>query len=75
MGKNNKRVNFMKKQTDLPRKKSPIQSIIPRLVQSNGRDYLVYGGLLRGIKIPATPEQAKRHLNCLMQHLQEVAHG
>lgn len=75
MGKNNKRVNFMKKQTDLPRKKSPIPPTIPRLVQSNGRDYLVYGGLLRGIKIPATPEQAKRHLRCLVQHLQDVAHG
>lgn len=52
-----------------------IPAVIPRLVESRGQSYLVYGGLLRGIKIPATKEQAKRHLNCLMQHLQEVAHG
>lgn len=52
-----------------------IPAVIPRLVESQGQSYLVYGGLLRGIKIPATPEQAKRHLNCLMQHLQEVARG
>ena len=52
-----------------------IPAVIPRLVESQGQSYLVYGGLLRGIKIPATKEQAKRHLNCLMQHLQEVAHG
>lgn len=52
-----------------------IPAVIPRLVESQGQSYLVYGGLLRGIKIPATKEQAKRHLNCLMQHLQEVAHA
>ena len=57
------------------KRRNVIPAVIPRLVESQGRSYLVYGGLLRGIKIPATPEQAKRHLSCLMQHLQEVAHG
>lgn len=57
------------------KRRNVIPAVIPRLVESQGQSYLVYGGLLRGIKIPATPEQAKRHLNCLMQHLQEVAHG
>ena len=57
------------------KRRNVIPAVIPRLVESQGQSYLVYGGLLRGIKIPATPEQAKRHLSCLMQHLQEVAHG
>ena len=57
------------------KRRNVIPAVIPRLVESQGQSYLVYGGLLRGIKIPATKEQAKRHLNCLMQHLQEVAHG
>ena len=57
------------------KRRNVIPAVIPRLVESQGQSYLVYGGLLRGIKIPATPEQAKRHLNCLMQHLQEVAHA
>lgn len=57
------------------KRRNVIPAVIPRLVKSQGRSYLVYGGLIRGIKIPATPEQAQRHLNCLMQHLQEVAHG
>lgn len=56
------------------KRRNVIPAVIPRLVESQGQSYLVYGGLLRGIKIPATKEQAKRHLNCLMQHLQEVAH-
>jgi len=54
------------------KRRNVIPAVIPRLVESQGQSYLVYGGLLRGIKIK---EQAKRHLNCLMQHLQEVAHG
>ncbi|BBQ26463.1 hypothetical protein WP2W18C05_26790 [Aeromonas sp. WP2-W18-CRE-05] len=57
------------------KRRNVIPAVIPRLVESQGQSYLVYGGLLRGIKIPATKEQAKRHLSCLMQHLQEVAHG
>ena len=57
------------------KRRNVIPAVIPRLVESQGQSYLVYGGLLRGTKIPATKEQAKRHLNCLMQHLQEVAHG
>ncbi len=57
------------------KRRNVIPAVIPRLVESQGQSYLVYGGLLRGIKIPATKEQAKRHLNCLMQHLQEVAHA
>ena len=57
------------------KRRNVIPAVIPRLVESQGQSYLVYGGLLRGIKIPASKEQAKRHLNCLMQHLQEVAHG
>ncbi len=57
------------------KRRNVIPAVIPRLVESQGQSYLVYGGLLRGIKIPATPEQAKRHLSCLMQHLQEVANG
>lgn len=57
------------------KRRAAIPTAIPRLVESQGQSYLVYGGLLRGIKIPATAEQAKRHLACLMQHLQGVAHG
>ena len=57
------------------KRRNVIPAVIPRLVKSQGRSYLVYGGLIRGIKIPATPEQAQRHLSCLMQHLREVAHG
>lgn len=72
--------NNMNKRTEAGAKaqgkrRNVIPAVIPRLVESQGQSYLVYGGLLRGIKIPATKEQAKRHLNCLMQHLQEVAHG
>ncbi len=57
------------------KRRNVIPAVIPRLVKSQGRSYLVYGGLIRGIKIPATPEQAQRHLSFLMQHLREVAHG
>ncbi|MGL6378241.1 hypothetical protein [Aeromonas hydrophila] len=49
--------------------------MLPRLVDGISGTYLVYGGLKSGLKIPVTPEQAKRHLQCLIQHLQEVRHG
>lgn len=52
-----------------------IPKILPKLVASPAGTFLVYGGFKSGLKIPATQEQAERHLHCLMQHLQEVAHA
>lgn len=57
------------------KRRSCIPPTIPRLVESQGRQYLVYGPFKSNIKIPVTKEQATRHLRCLTQHLQEVAHG
>jgi len=61
----------------LPRQRRPsvIPSMLPRLVCSQCGTFLVYGGFRGGIRIPVSPEQARRHLDCLMQHLREVGHG
>lgn len=57
------------------RRPSVIPSMLPRLVNSQCGTFLVYGGFRGGIKIPVSQEQARRHLDCLMQHLREVSHG
>ncbi|MFQ2157580.1 MULTISPECIES: hypothetical protein [Aeromonas] len=57
------------------RRRSVIPPILPRLVSSQSGTFLVYGGFRHGIKIPVSPEQASRHLECLMQLLREVSHG
>ncbi|WP_253265043.1 hypothetical protein [Aeromonas media] len=51
------------------RRRSCIPATLPRLVVGAQGTFLVYSGL----RIPATAEQAQRHLVCLQQHLQEVA--
>lgn len=56
-------------------RRNVIPAVLPRLVDSTSGTYLVYGSLKSGLKIPVTAEQAQRHLQCLMQHLQEVRHG
>ena len=56
-------------------RRNVIPAVLPRLVDGTSGTYLVYGSLKSGLKIPVTAEQAQRHLQCLMQHLQEVRHG
>ncbi|MGL5490383.1 MAG: hypothetical protein ACRDC6_29620 [Shewanella sp.] len=56
-------------------RRNVIPEVLPRLVDGTSGTYLVYGSLKSGLKIPVTPEQAQRHLQCLLQHLQEVRHG
>lgn len=53
------------------RRRSCIPTTLPRLVMGTQGTFLVYSGL----RIPATTEQVQRHLVCLQQHLQEVAHA
>lgn len=53
------------------KRRSCIPSTLPRLVMGTQGTFLVYSGL----RIPATTEQVQRHLACLQQHLQEVAHA
>jgi hypothetical protein len=57
------------------RRRNVIPEMLPRLVEGTRGTYLVYGNLKSGLKIPVTQEQAQRHLQCLIQHLQEVRHG
>ena len=75
MGKSASKGNFMKNTTKSPHKKIGIPAILPRLVQGTRGTFLVYGGFKSGIMIPATQEQAERHLKCLTQHMQEVSRG
>lgn len=56
-------------------RRNVIPEVLPRLVDGISGTFLVYGSLKNGLKIPVTAEQAQRHLQCLMQHLQEVRHG
>lgn len=56
-------------------RRNVIPEVLPRLVDGTSGTFLVYGSLKSGLKIPVTPEQATRHLQCLLQHLQEVRHG
>lgn len=58
-----------------PTRRNVIPEVLPRLVDGISGTYLVYGNFKSGLKIPVTQEQAQRHLQCLMQHLQEVRHG
>lgn len=53
------------------KRRSCIPPTLPRLVVGTQGTFLVYSGL----RIPATAEQVQRHLACLQQHLQEVAHA
>lgn len=53
------------------KRRSCIPTTLPRLVVGLGGTFLIYGSL----RIPATAEQAHRHLVCLQQHLREVAHA
>lgn len=70
-GENN--VNKRTEQTPMAqgRRRSCIPPTLPRLVVGTQGTFLVYSGL----RIPATAEQVQRHLACLQQHLQEVAHA
>ena len=52
-------------------RRSCIPPMLPKLVVGTRGAFLVYSGL----RIPATAEQVQRHLACLQQHLQEVAHA
>ena len=70
-GENN--VNKRIEQTPMAQgsRRSCIPPMLPRLVVGTQGTFLVYSGL----RIPATAEQVQRHLACLQQHLQEVAHA